>query len=332
MIGHMSEDTPKDENYSQQQGYFRAVDGVKLYYSWEGPKDAPTLLFCYGLVCSTLQWKYQLSYFRKHYRVLYMDYRGHNNSEVPIDFTSVNLKNLGRDLASLLDELGLGPVPAIGHSLGVNAILEMYRQYPQKISKMVLISGTPKDPFETMFQHNFLQPTFNLIRRLYFSAPELVKQLWKLQSINPINQEFIARAGFNKEYAKQEDINEYLRVTGTINVGVFMQLLSDFTRYNACYWLEDIKVPTLVIGGALDKITPIQQQEILAKLIPNAELEILPEGSHNAQLEFPDQVNEMLEKFLTKKTAANKTNTTNKKRKKVVQKKRVSSRRPEARS
>ncbi len=308
------------EDFSQQQGYFRAVDGVKLYYSWEGPKDAPTILFCYGLVCSTLQWKYQLAYFRKNYRVLYMDYRGHNNSDAPVDFTTVTLKNLGRDLATLLDELKLGPVPAVGHSLGVNAILELYRQYPDKVSKMALLSGTPKDPFETMFQHNFLQPTFNLVRRLYFSAPELVKQVWKLQSINPINQEFIARAGFNKKYAKQEDINEYLRVTGTINVGVFMQLLSDFTNYNACYWLEDIKLPTLVIGGKQDKITPIQQQQILHKLIPNSELHVLPEGSHNAQLEFPDRVNAMLEEFIENENFQSKPKQSH--RKKVVPKNR----------
>lgn len=215
-----------------------------------------------------------------------------------MDFTSVTLQNLGRDLATLLDELGLDAVPAVGHSLGVNAILELYRQYPQRVTKMILLSGTPKDPFETMFHNNFLQPTFSLIRKLYFSAPELVKKFWKLQSINPINQEFIARAGFNRKYAKQEDINEYLRVTGTINVGVFMQLLSDFTRYNACYWLADVKIPTQVIGGRLDKITPLQNQEILHRLIPNSKLAVIPEGSHNAQLEFPDDVNKIIEKFL----------------------------------
>ena len=47
-----------------------------------------------------------------------------------------------------------------------------------------------------------------MARKAYFSAPELVKKIWKLQSVNPINQEFIARAGFNRKYAKQEDINE----------------------------------------------------------------------------------------------------------------------------
>lgn len=282
----------------REQGYFRSHDGLKLYYSWEGPKNAPTLLFCYGIVCSTLQWKYQIEYFKKNYRVLYMDYRGHNNSETPQDYSSVSLENLAKDLGQLLDELKLPAVPAFGHSLGVNVVLELYRLFPKKVAALVLASGTPKDPFETMFQHNFLQPVFSLIRKLYFSAPHVVEKIWKLQSSNPINQEFIARAGFNKKYAKKEDIIEYLRITGTIELGVFMQLLLDFTRYNACHWLEEVKVPTLIIGGQEDRITPIQNQKILHRLIPCSDLFVLPNGSHNAQMEFPDKVNKVIQNFL----------------------------------
>lgn len=282
------------------QGYFRSVDGLKLFYSMSGPKDAPILLFCYGIVCSTLQWKYQMAHFEQHYRVLYMDYRGHNKSETPTDYSLVTLDMLARDLADLLTELKTGPVPVLGHSLGVNVALELYHQYPEKVSALVLASGTPRDPFETMFQHNFLQPGFELIRKAYFFAPSLVQKFWKFQAISPFNQEFIARAGFNRKYAKREDINEYLRITGTIDVGVFMQLLHDFTRYNACHWLDTVTIPTLVIGGRKDRITPIQNQRIIANLVPGADLMELPEGSHNAQMEFAEQVNARLDRFLEK--------------------------------
>ena len=238
------------QEMTNEHGYFRSKDGLKLFYSWEGPPGAPSILFAYGLVCSTLQWKYQMAYLKQKYRVLYMDYRGHNKSEIPADYSLVTLENLAKDVGTLLDELKLGPIPMIGHSLGVSTILEIARNHPEKVSRMVLASGTPRDPFETMFQHNLLQTVFEIARKVYFSAPEFLKKFWAMQSSNPVNQEFIARAGFNKKYAKQEDINEYLRITGTIDVGVFMQLLADFTRYNACPWLETIQTPALVIGGA----------------------------------------------------------------------------------
>lgn len=284
-----------------EHGFFHSDDGLKLFYSSEGPRGAPTLLFCYGIVCSTLQWKYQMRYFKQKYRVLYMDYRGHNNSETPEDFSRVTLETLAKDLARLTDELKLGPMPVLGHSLGVNVALELYRLFPEKVSALVLASGTPRDPFETMFQHNFLQPGFELVRKFYFSAPSILDMIWRLQGSNPINQEFIARAGFNRKYAKREDINEYLRITSEIELGVFMQLLHDFTRFNACHWLPEVKVPTLVVGGEEDKITPLQNQRILAKLIPGAELAVIREGSHNAQMEFPEKVNSIIEEFLNRR-------------------------------
>lgn len=287
-----------DLEISTTQGYFRCADGLKLYYSMSGPAGAPILLFCYGIVCSTLQWKYQMSHFQKKYRVLYMDYRGHNKSETPTDYSLVTLESLARDLVNLLDELEIEQVPVLGHSLGVNVALELYRLAPERVSALVLASGTPKDPFETMFQHNFLQPGFELIRQIYFLVPGVIERFWKLQAQNPVNQELIARAGFNRKYAKREDINEYLRITGTIELGVFIQLLHDFTRYNACPWLDRINVPALILGGKADLITPIQNQRILATLIPNAEILEVKDGSHNAQMEFPELVNARISNFL----------------------------------
>ena len=297
-VAAKAEDAETGAPSVHEHGYFRSEDGLRLFYSLDGPPGAPVLLFCYGIVCSTLQWKYQMRFFKKNYRVLYMDYRGHNNSETPEDFSQVTLPTLAKDLATLLTELKLGPVPVLGHSLGVNVALELYRLYPEKVAALVLASGTPRDPFETMFRHNFLQPVFELFRKAYFTAPEFLRAFWKFQGSNPINQEFIARAGFNRRYAKREDINEYLRITASIDLGVFMQLLHDFTRHNACHWLGDVKVPTLVVGGVEDKITPLENQKIMAKLIPGAELFAVPEGSHNAQMEFVELVNARIEKFL----------------------------------
>lgn len=282
------------------QGYFRSADGLKLYYSMTGPKDAPILLFCYGIVCSTLQWKYQMAHFEEHYRVLYMDYRGHNQSESPADPASVTLEALARDLAALLTELNAPPLPVLGHSLGVNVALELTHRFPEKVAALVLASGTPRDPFETMFQHNFLQPGFEWLRKAYALAPSLMRKFWQFQAKSPLNQEFIARAGFNRNYAKREDINEYLRVTGTIDFEIFLQLLHDFTRHSSCHWLDSVKVPTLVIGGKQDLITPIQNQRIIARLVPNAEILEIAEGSHNAQMEFPDLVNARIQNFLNR--------------------------------
>ena len=280
----------------QTQGYIRSNDGNRLFYSISGPADAPPLLFCYGLVCSKLNWKYQMEYFSEHYRVIYLDYRGHGNSAIPEDIKSVTIQNLADDLATLCEELALPPVCILGHSLGVNVILEFYRQHTQKVAGLVLCSGTPKDPFETMFHHNFLQILFPILRIGNQLAPEVIAQIWRHQGTNKLAQEFVARAGFNPTRAKREDINEYLRVTSNVPFEVF--LVTDFTNYDACPWLDQIKTPTLIIGGDKDLVTPVETQRVMHKLIPHSQIKIYKNGSHNPQMEFTDEVNSAIEKFL----------------------------------
>lgn len=286
------------DTMTHEHGYFRSHDGLKLFYSCRGPKNAPPLIFCYGLVCSKLHWKYQLDYFSKTHRVIYFDYRGHNNSESPEDPSSMTIEAMANDLAALHDELKLPPVPVLGHSLGVNVILEFYRMYPQKVSSLVLSNGTPTNPFETMFGHNSLQVLFPLVSLAHNFAPELVASFWRSQGKSRIGQEIVAILGFNTKYAKREDINEYLRLTSEVRTDLFINLLEDFTQYDACHWLEDVKTPTLIIAGEKDLITPPINSRKMAKLIPNAKLKIFSEGSHCVQMEQIDSVNKLIEDFL----------------------------------
>lgn len=283
----------------KEHGYFRTRDGIRLFYSVEGPKDAPPIVFAYGLVCSKLQWKYQMEYFRKTHRVIYMDYRGHGQSDRPEDPTTVTIESCARDLLDLFNELEIEKAPVLGHSLGVNIILDFYRVAPTRVSALVLANGTPKDPFETMFHHNFLQVAFPAIKAAHALFPDMLQKFWESQGANPVNQKFVALAGFNTKYARQEDINEYLRMTAVVGVDVFLNLLSDFMAYDATHWLHEVKAPTLVIAGARDLITPPVNQRIFAELIPHSEFCEIPEGSHCPQMEKRDLVNSVLEKFLT---------------------------------
>src|SRR5690606_12357945 len=70
-----------------QHGYIKSFDGTRLFYSIEG--QGKPLVFCYGLVCSSLHWTYQIDYFRRNFQTVWFDYRGHQNSDVPKDLNSL---------------------------------------------------------------------------------------------------------------------------------------------------------------------------------------------------------------------------------------------------
>jgi pimeloyl-ACP methyl ester carboxylesterase len=292
---------------NSEHGFIRSHDGLRLFFSCDGPKDAPPLIFSYGLACSKLHWKYQIEHFKKDYRVIYMDFRGHGKSETPKDPKSMTIENLAKDLAVLHEELELPPACMLGHSLGVNIVLDFYKMFPEKVKALVLANGTPKDPFETMFHHNFLQPAVMGALKLYEMAPEMASRFWKWQGTNELNVEIIGRLGFNQKFAKAEDIAEYVRLTSTVDVATFLYLTQDFIAYNATPWLGDVKVPTLIVAGEKDLITPLKNQRILHALIPKSEMLVVDEGSHCPQMEFQDLVNERIEQFLEKRYLKNET-------------------------
>lgn len=279
-------------------GYVKSFDGTRLFYSIEG-KGRP-LVFCYGLVCSSLHWTYQIDHFRKNYQTIWFDYRGHSNSETPKDLRSLTVENLARDLGIILDELGIKEqVPMLGHSMGVNTVLEFYRQQPHRVQSMILANGTPRRPLETLFRNNILQTGFRLLKKAYQRSPELVVAAWKLQKGNPIARTLMTMGGFNPHLTPAEDVGLYVDQVADMDPTILIHLIENYDALDMTSWLHDIKVPTLIIAGENDKVTPIENQELMKQLIPNSKLEVIKHGSHCPQMDLPDLVNLKIEKFLT---------------------------------
>jgi len=281
---------------STRHGYFNSFDGTQLFYSIEG--EGKPLVFCYGLVCSSLHWTYQIEHFRRSHQSVWFDYRGHNNSETPKDLTSLNLGAMARDLGLLLDELKLDEVVLLGHSMGVNVVLELYRQQPHRVKAMVLANGTPRRPLETLMKSNVAQGGLKFLRKAYDFSPELVQSFWKLQKNNPLARTLISIGGFNPHLTPPEDVELYLSQIADMDPRVFLHVLENYDNIDMTAWLHTIDKPTLIIAGENDMVTPVAQQELMHQLIAGSKLEIIRHGSHCPQMDLPELVSLKIENFL----------------------------------
>jgi pimeloyl-ACP methyl ester carboxylesterase len=279
-------------------GYVKSFDGTKLFYSIEG-KGKP-LIFCYGLVCSSLHWTYQIEHFQQSYKAIWFDYRGHQNSEIPKNLDSLTLENIASDLGVILDELNIEDAVFLGHSMGVNVVLEFYRQQPKRVVGMVLANGTAQRPLETLFRHNALQAGFRILKKLYEKSPELVSLLWKSQKGNPFARSLVSLGGFNPHLTPKEDIELYIDQVANTDPAILIHLIENYDAYDANAWLHTIQTPTLIISGEQDRLIPVEQQELMHQLIPNSQLEVIQHGSHCPQMDLPDLVNLKIENFLQK--------------------------------
>jgi len=279
-------------------GYIRSFDDTRIFYSIEGRPDGKTLIFCYGLVCSSLHWTYQIDHFSRTHKAVWSDYRGHQNSDTPADLGTITIENMAHDIKILMDELGIRDAVLLGHSMGVNVVLDFYRQNPDRVAGMVLANGTAKRPLDTAFHANILDKAFGALRFAHDLSPTVVNTLWKLQNTNPFARTLVALGGFNPHLTPREDIELYIKQVSEMNPEVLLQLIRNYQEFDASAWLHTIKAPTLIIAGEEDHMIPLEQQELLNQLIPGSRLEVIRHGSHCPQMDLPELFSLKIESFL----------------------------------
>ena len=111
---------------------------VSLFYTDEGdPVDETPLLFVHGFACDSQDWSFQLPAFAATHRVVAYDQRGHGGSSVPAG--GYDPTQLADDAASLIRHLALGPVVAVGHSLGAGTVLILAANHPELTRGIVTV-------------------------------------------------------------------------------------------------------------------------------------------------------------------------------------------------
>ena len=106
-----------------------------------------------------------MDYLKKNHTVIWFDYRGHHNSQIPKDPSTLTINAIAQDVECLVDELKLPPATFLGHSMGVNVVLDLFRRAPKKVRALVLANGSARDPMETLFGTNLMQYALPLARR-----------------------------------------------------------------------------------------------------------------------------------------------------------------------
>lgn len=277
-------------------GVFQSRDGTAIYYEMRG-RGRP-LLLAYGLLCRRDHWRHQIPHLESRYRVVLFDYRGHQRSALPRNEEHLTLEWCARDLQDLMDFLDLSEVSCLGHSMGVPVLTHLAALEPERVKANVFICGTVNNPFENMLYTHRLDPVFEFSHRLQTAAPLVSRFVWdKLTSSKHVAPFLAAQFGFNPELARDSDVQGYVQGIRETQPQVFYRFMQDYRRVDRQPLISQVRVPTLVVAGEDDCITPLHVQRKLYERLPNGELETIPGGSHNAHMDFPELVNKRIDRF-----------------------------------
>ena len=170
-----------------------------------------------------------------------------------------------------------------GISMGGYISFEIMRQAPDRVIKLALLDTTarPDTPEQTARRRA------SIIQTRGGDFEELVAQALSAL-IHPARRDDPALRNIN------------VRMGLTVGVeGFARQMEAIISRIDSRPYLQDISVPTLVLVGDSDPVTPLDRAEEMAAAIPGARLVVVPECGHCSTLEQPEAVNRALIEWIT---------------------------------
>jgi len=176
------------------------------------------------------------------------------------------------DMLALLDALKLKQVIVAGHSMGGGIAQTMALQHPERVLGLILIGtgaklGVHPDTLSGMISET--TRTIGALVSMYYGTP--------------VNESLIRRS--------QQRLGEFNPLI----------LYNDYAACNAFdlrKQVSQIRVPTLIIGGSEDKMTPFKFSSYLHEQIAGSTLERIEGGGHMMMLEQPERVAGAVQRWL----------------------------------
>ncbi|MBE8221568.1 MAG: alpha/beta hydrolase [Bdellovibrionales bacterium] len=282
------------------KGSFKSFDKTSIYYEVRGSGEP--IIFIYGIGCLMNHFVYQTSILSQNYKVINIDLRGHGSTAVPKLKKNISISAIAKDIPLLLKKLKIKKAHFVGHSFGCSILLEAYKQKCEIFKSLSLINGFSSNPLDGMFySEKIIQDIYRYINILSKNLPESFSFIWENLLDNPISPYVLSfLGGFNPREVKKKDIEIYIQGIAYINQSVFFKLFNEMINADYSNLLAKIKTPTMIIAGKRDPLTPVEKQKKLSKNIKNSTLFIFEEGSHCTQLDFPEELSDILQKFIKK--------------------------------
>jgi len=295
------------------QRWVRSFDGTELAVNVVGPEDGPTLVFVHGFGISMTAWHYQWKYFSSRYRCVLFDQRGHGMSE-PAKEGDYSEEALGRDLRAVLDaEVAEGPAVVIGHSMGGMSVLALAHQHPEefggRIRGVVLANTAASDLVAAMAAN--LGAT--VATWLSLSIARLARHADRVAAIR--SRAFAGEANLAYligrltnfgPHASPALVEHVVGLAARTAPEVWSDLMASLVEMDLTEAIEQIRVPTLVLVGDVDRLTPPASALAIKHRLPDARMVVLEGAGHCAMLERHEQWNQVVGRFVGETLASAK--------------------------
>ena len=251
--------------------------GRKQISYWIGRGDLPEgremILFIHGAGGGEYTWSYQKGFFRKQFNPIIIELPGHGKSGGEGE---QEIEKYAEHVHAFLRTMGLPKVTLVGHSMGGAIVQTLALTHPEVIHKIVLVGTGAKLKVFPM-----------ILDGIKSNFEEAARKITQFAYSPKASSDLVERG-----------MTDLMRCGPEVLYGDFLAC----DRFDIMNEVEKIDLPTLILCGDEDQLTPVKYSQFLRNRIKQSKLEILPHVGHMLMMESPVDFNEKVKKFLVSPT------------------------------
>jgi 3-oxoadipate enol-lactonase len=246
------------------------------------------VLLVHGFPLDHTMWQAQIDGLSEHARLIAPDLRGFGQSPLGSADPAhgITMERYADDLAELLDELGLAqdePIVFVGLSMGGYIAWQFVRKYPSRLRALALLDTRALADTDEA-------------RAGRLKMAENVAEWGSGRVAEMMGPKLSAASTFRTKPEVIAALRRVVESTSPAAIAAAQRGLAD--RPDMSSFLPKIRVPTLIIVGDEDAISPPAEMQAIAAAIPYAEFVVIPNSGHMTTMENPGAVNAALSKFI----------------------------------
>lgn len=260
---------------------FTKSNGITVHYEVYG--EGEPLILISGLGGDLTFWYTNVEYLAKKNKVIIYDTRGAGQTDATEEAYSMEI--FAEDLSGLMWALGISKAHILGFSMGGNIALTFAHLYPEKVDKLIIgASFAVVNPQARLFLDAVLS---------VYEAGSTAKQMFDL----------IAPWLFSSDFLTRDENSVYLEYPeNDPNEQPFYAWKNQYMamrNYDIRKYLPNISAQTLIIAAAKDRLAHLEDAQLIACLLPNSHINVLPNSGHLLNIERPEEFQQMVNKYLS---------------------------------
>ena len=306
--------SPLADQPADRSGRVVAGDGFGLYYEELGPVNAPlTVLFVHGFCVHMGAFCFQRRALQEHFgdrvRLVFYDHRSHGRSDRSSSETA-SIDQLGRDLGAVIDALApRGPLVFAGHSMGGMTIMALADAHPElfdrrtgRVAGVALVSTSAgKMAAVTLgLPATLARIGGPLLPILLRGARRQAGLVERGRAVGSDVAWVITRGlSFGSKDVDPSTLEYLTTMLASTRIEVIADFYGTLMGHDKLVALKTLDgIPTQIICGDRDLLTPLEHSRQIAAALPDAELVIVPRSGHMALMEYPEVVTEALTRLI----------------------------------